>query len=943
VVFLEQRHTTAAKGEHMISAFRWTGSERSLPAVALFSIALGLACSAERPLPTASGTVHGRVTAPSAVSFAKPASEPSHRKADSDDGGSSADGGLKAVSGAVCTLEGTNKSATTDENGYFTLSDVAPGSYILICKKTAADGKVYAALKIVEVGAGLQPVDLGTLEIVPTGNIRGKATLGGQTDQTGIAVYVPGSSFQARTDTAGAYLLSNTPAGTYRLRFEMMGYQPRDVTGIEVRGGETTVVEDVLLTISTGAGGTLVLAGGSPYSNSRTVNVTISPTTNAALMQLSEEPTFVGATWQPVATTTTWTFASDGLKKLYLKLADANGLESAPVWAAIVIDTVPPNGTVQINSGAAGTNNTGVTLSFTATDATTSVSHLKVSNLAGFSDAGWEAFASTKSWTLSSDEGTKTVYAKFRDAAGNESEPASATIALDTTPPSNPSLAIQEGAYTNTRQIHLLASAIGASQVKASESPDLSGALAVPLSSSVLFTLSSGDGPKTVYARLLDEAGNESTVVSASVVLDMTPPSVPSNLATSPVSPANNNNPTVTGQTEPGERVQIFPNASCSGSTFTSATADGSGAFSATLSAGDDTTTTFTAMAFDALGNASGCSGGVTYVEDSTAPVAPVWIGTTPPSPSRAGTPTLQGTAELGSRVDLFIDAACGGAIAATTTATGSGTFSFQVSVADNSTTAFSARATDAAGNVSLCSTAIVYIHDIQAPAAPSLQSMVPASPAWDPSPHLVGTAEPGATVNLYTDTDCSGPVIGSGIAGPTGAFDIVVTITACEVVTSFRGTAIDAAGNVSACSLPIEYRLVDYAWTRWPSPPDLPPEGNYSVTADTVTDAVTGLVWQRNVPSESYHWEPAKAYCAGLTLPGGQTGWRLPTRIELLSIVDLSHVFPSINVTAFPGTPSEWFWSSSHNTSGPWGVNFSTGGSGSHGQYDGSRVRCVR
>jgi hypothetical protein len=46
-----------------------------------------------------------------------------------------------------------------------------------------------------------------------------------------------------------------------------------------------------------------------------------------------------------------------------------------------------------------------------------------------------EANGATKAWTLPAGDGLKTVYAKFKDNAGNWSDPASATITLDTTAP----------------------------------------------------------------------------------------------------------------------------------------------------------------------------------------------------------------------------------------------------------------------------------------------------------------------------------------------------------------------------------------------------------------------------------------------------------------------------------------------------------------------------
>ncbi|MBI3324332.1 MAG: hypothetical protein HYZ92_03535 [Candidatus Omnitrophica bacterium] len=97
-------------------------------------------------------------------------------------------------------------------------------------------------------------------------------------------------------------------------------------------------------------------------------------------------------------------------------------------------DTTPPIGTVTINSGAATTNTTAVTLALSATDSGGTVSQMQCSN-DGVSYSTPEAYATTKSWTLTGGDGTKTVYAKFKDAAGNWSSAATDTITLDTTPP----------------------------------------------------------------------------------------------------------------------------------------------------------------------------------------------------------------------------------------------------------------------------------------------------------------------------------------------------------------------------------------------------------------------------------------------------------------------------------------------------------------------------
>jgi len=116
-------------------------------------------------------------------------------------------------------------------------------------------------------------------------------------------------------------------------------------------------------------------------------------------------------------------------------------------------DTTPPSGSIQINSGASYTSTTSVTLSLSSTDNSGTVSQMIFSN-DGTTYSTPEAYAATKSWSLASGNGTKTVYAKFKDSAGNWSNPVSDSIVLDTTPPSTPAVTDDGATTSSTTQLH---------------------------------------------------------------------------------------------------------------------------------------------------------------------------------------------------------------------------------------------------------------------------------------------------------------------------------------------------------------------------------------------------------------------------------------------------------------------------------------------------------
>ena len=105
----------------------------------------------------------------------------------------------------------------------------------------------------------------------------------------------------------------------------------------------------------------------------------------------------------------------------------------------LTLDTLAPAGlAVQLNGDDIYTTTPSVELTLTLTDSPTAGYQMKIWGVEGVTDedsASWETYAASKSVTLPSGDGLKTVYVKVRDAVGNETTAASDSITLDTSVP----------------------------------------------------------------------------------------------------------------------------------------------------------------------------------------------------------------------------------------------------------------------------------------------------------------------------------------------------------------------------------------------------------------------------------------------------------------------------------------------------------------------------
>jgi uncharacterized protein (DUF2141 family) len=118
----------------------------------------------------------------------------------------------------------------------------------------------------------------------------------------------------------------------------------------------------------------------------------------------------------------------------YIKAFFTDGTSGATVKKGpyYIDDTAPLNTTVSINAGGESTSSINVTLALGGSAPPNNPGgpvQMYISNTNYGAGGAWETFANSKAWTLTTGNGTKTVYVQFKDLAGNISQ-ANDTITL---------------------------------------------------------------------------------------------------------------------------------------------------------------------------------------------------------------------------------------------------------------------------------------------------------------------------------------------------------------------------------------------------------------------------------------------------------------------------------------------------------------------------------
>ena len=279
----------------------------------------------------------------------------------------------------------------------------------------------------------------------------------------------------------------------------------------------------------------LTINGGAAYTNKTTVTLTFTYPAGANKVRLANTsflPTDPQPAWQPIAQAKSWTLgAGDGLKTVYAQFSGPGNTVSPVVSASITLDSKAPAGRVTINDGVKYTKEVTVTLSLAATDASSGVTDMLLSDSSTFAGAVWLPYTTTSTYVLADTEtyAPRYVYARFRDRAENVSRTYYASVILDHTAPTG-SLVINDGAastasLTVTLSIAATDTGSGIYLVQFSNDGLLYSDWLTYTTTYHPWVLAPGDNQtKTVYARFQDRAGNVSAPVSDTIFYMGLPP-----------------------------------------------------------------------------------------------------------------------------------------------------------------------------------------------------------------------------------------------------------------------------------------------------------------------------------------------------------------------------------------------------------------------------------
>ncbi|MFK7872521.1 MAG: hypothetical protein AB8C84_05035 [Oligoflexales bacterium] len=493
-----------------------------------------------------------------------------------------------------------------------------------------------------------------------------------------------------------------------------------------------------------------------------------------------------GGSWENYATSKTeWSLEqTNATATVYVKYKDDSGNESSCVNDTIIHDSTAPVGSILITGGD-HTNNPTTDFTLIATDA----SEMYITNTPGCITGGsWENYATSKTaWSSGQTNATVTIYAKFKDEAGNMSSCVNDTIVHDDIAPSSETITIDGGTHTADTTPELTLFSVGADEMYITNTPGCStgGTWENYGTSKGNWSLGQTDATATVYVKYKDNAGNESSCVSDTIIHDSTAPSSES-IAIIGHTHTPNTTADLTLTATGAAEMYITNTSGCS--------ADGVWSNYSTTKAGWILgQTNATATVYVKFRNAAGTEGNCvndTIIHDDNAPTSTSLVidGGTHTSDS---TPDLTLAATGASEMYITNTSGCNADGAWESYATSKTSWSLGQS---DSTATVYVKFKDEAGNTSACVNDTI-IHDDNVPTSTSLV-IDGGTHTSDSTPDLTLAATGASEMYITNTSGCSVDGVWENYATSKASWTLGQTNATATVYVKFK----DETGNISSC-----------------------------------------------------------------------------------------------------------------------------------------------
>lgn len=336
-------------------------------------------------------------------------------------------------------------------------------------------------------------------------------------DSAGLAM---GST---RTDAYGNYSFSELAPGVYNLFATTGDTEVQFFTGAQVVSGSPVAVpekelvelKDVVVDRITSTSFRVTFTSSQNCSSQVEYGLSVGP----------EELVAVNNTYVKDHQVTISGLTADSRYGVKVKLMTQDGQHYS--YPAIYVMTTKANGptnlALNIENGDMLTGFNSVRLYLSGEN----VSEMRIGLTENLDGQAWEGFANFREFSLPSGDGTKRVYAQFRDSFGNVSSVINDSIHLQSDRNGYIGVWINNGeGLTNERSVILSMLFPGATHMQVSDKSDFLNSFWEAYSVARKFQFSSEDGIKTIYVRFRGGQADENKIFSASIVLDTTGPEV---------------------------------------------------------------------------------------------------------------------------------------------------------------------------------------------------------------------------------------------------------------------------------------------------------------------------------------------------------------------------------------------------------------------------------